>query len=109
MFWIWASRLRLRVGEDIEIEFVGTRPGEKLYEEVAAMEESTLPTSHEKIKVFGGASALPAFMMERLREVCASRDVGGLVLLFKELVPEYNPSVQILGKAFNRARAAAVQ
>jgi FlaA1/EpsC-like NDP-sugar epimerase len=96
----------LRVGEDIKIEFVGTRPGEKLYEEVAAMEESTLPTSHEKIRVFGGTSGLPAFMMERLREVCASRDVGGLVLLFKELVPEYNPSVQILGKAFNRARVA---
>ena len=100
----------LRPEEDIKIEFVGTRPGEKLYEEVAAMEESTLPTSHEKIMVFGGASALPAFMMERLREVCASRDVGGLVLLFKELVPEYNPSVQILNKAFHGGRArAAVQ
>jgi len=95
----------LRV-EDIKIEFVGTRPGEKLYEEVAAMEESTLPTSHEKIKVFAGPPVSQAFMMERLREVCASRDVGGLVLLFKELVPEYNPSVQILGKAFNRTRAA---
>jgi FlaA1/EpsC-like NDP-sugar epimerase len=100
----------LRPDEDIKIEFVGTRPGEKLYEEVAALEESTLPTSHEKIMVFGGASALPAFMMERLREVCASRDVGGLVLLFKELVPEYNPSVQILNKAFNGGRArVAVQ
>jgi FlaA1/EpsC-like NDP-sugar epimerase len=100
----------LRPDEDIKIEFVGTRPGEKLYEEVAALEESTLPTSHEKIKVFGGASALPAFMMERLREVCASRDVEGLVLLFKELVPEYNPSVQILSKAFNGGRArVAVQ
>jgi hypothetical protein len=49
-------------------------------------------------------------MMERLREVCASRDVGGLVLIFKELVPEYNPSVQILNKAFNGGRArVAVQ
>ena len=28
------------------------RPGEKLFEELAAMEESTLPTSHEKIKMF---------------------------------------------------------
>jgi FlaA1/EpsC-like NDP-sugar epimerase len=102
----------LRPGEDIKIEFVGTRPGEKLYEEVAALEEATLPTSHEKIMVFGGASASPALMRARLvelREVCAARDVRGLVLLFKELVPEYNPSVQILGQAFNRVRAAVVQ
>jgi FlaA1/EpsC-like NDP-sugar epimerase len=102
----------LRPDEDIRIEFVGTRPGEELYEEVAAMEESTLPTSHEKIKVFAGPPASPEVMQEQLaglREICSSRDVGGLVLLFKELVPEYNPSVQILGKAFNRARAAAVQ
>jgi FlaA1/EpsC-like NDP-sugar epimerase len=104
----------LRPGEDIQIEFTGMRPGEKLYEEVAAMEESTLPTSHEKIKVFGGASASPALMRERLaglQEICSSRDVRGLVLLFKELVPEYNPSVQILGQAFHggRVRAAAAQ
>jgi FlaA1/EpsC-like NDP-sugar epimerase len=102
----------LRPGEDIQIEFTGMRPGEKLYEEVAAMEEATLPTSHEKIKVFGGASASPALMRARLvelQEICSSRDVRGLVLLFKELVPEYNPSVQILGQAFNRVREAVVQ
>jgi FlaA1/EpsC-like NDP-sugar epimerase len=97
----------LRPDEDIKIEFTGMRPGEKLYEEVAAMEESTLPTSHEKIMVFAGASALPPFMMGRLEEVCASRDVRGLVLLIKELVPEYNPSVQILNQAFNGGRVRA--
>jgi FlaA1/EpsC-like NDP-sugar epimerase len=96
----------LRPDEDIKIEFTGTRPGEKLYEEVAALEEATVPTSHEKIKVFAGASASPAFMMGQLQEVCALRDVRGLVLLFKELVPEYNPSVQILGQAFQGGRAA---
>jgi FlaA1/EpsC-like NDP-sugar epimerase len=97
----------LKPDEDIRIEFTGMRPGEKLYEEVAAMEESTLPTSHEKIMVFGGASALPPSMMDRLEAVCASRDVRGLVLLLKELVPEYNPSVQILNQAFNGGRLRA--
>jgi FlaA1/EpsC-like NDP-sugar epimerase len=91
----------LRPDEDIQIEFTGMRPGEKLYEEVAAIEESTLPTSHEKIMVFGGAAALPSFMMGRIEAVCASRDVRSLVLLLKELVPEYNPSVKILSQAFN--------
>jgi FlaA1/EpsC-like NDP-sugar epimerase len=104
----------LRPDEDIKIEFVGMRPGEKLYEEVATLEESTVPTSHEKIKVFAGPPASPEVMRERLaglQEICASRDVRGLVLLFKELVPEYNPSVQILSQAFNggRVQAAAAQ
>ena len=38
-------------GEDIEIQFTGLRPGEKLYEEVLSNEENTIPTHHKKIKI----------------------------------------------------------
>ena len=38
-------------GEDIEIEFTGLRPGEKLYEELLNQKETTLPTQNEKIMV----------------------------------------------------------
>ena len=41
----------LRVGEDVDIEFVGLRPGEKLYEELHISGEQLLPTSHPKIIV----------------------------------------------------------
>jgi FlaA1/EpsC-like NDP-sugar epimerase len=41
----------LRVGEDIEIEFSGLRPGEKLYEELHADGEKHLPTRHSKIMI----------------------------------------------------------
>ena len=41
----------LRVGEDVEIEFVGLRPGEKLYEELHIHGEQLVPTSHPKIIV----------------------------------------------------------
>jgi len=39
----------LEVGTDIEIRFTGTRPGEKLYEELLFDSESALPTDHPKV------------------------------------------------------------
>ena len=39
------------VGKDIHIVFTGLRPGEKLYEEVLNVKETTLPTVHERIKI----------------------------------------------------------
>ncbi len=41
----------LRVGDDIEIEITGLRPGEKLYEELYSDRETHRPTDHSKIMV----------------------------------------------------------
>ncbi len=106
----------LRPDEDIRIEFTGIRPGEKLYEELHSFEESTLPTRHEKIKVFAGPLLAYGEMtgpLETLRQICAARDVTQLILQLKEIVPEYNPSSHVLQRALmeqnpreeNRARA----
>ena len=92
----------LRPGNDIRIEFTGVRPGEKLYEELNVFDETTLATYHEKIKIFA-SNGVPengmAPHLEVLRNVCHSRDVRRLVLELKELVPEYNPSSQLLQEA----------
>lgn len=92
----------LRPDDDIRIEFTGVRPGEKLNEELRAIEESTAPTRHEKVKVFVGPSVGYEEMrehIETLRQVCAARDVADLILRFKEIVPEYNPSSHVLRRA----------
>lgn len=46
----------LELGRDINIEFVGTRPGEKLFEELLVHGEKHLPTTHSKIMVAEGES-----------------------------------------------------
>lgn len=44
----------LKPGEDIQIEFTGIRPGEKLYEELSLDFENAHPTMHPKIRMFDG-------------------------------------------------------
>ena len=41
----------LRVGVDVEVEIVGLRPGEKLFEELYDADEARQPTEHPKIMV----------------------------------------------------------
>jgi FlaA1/EpsC-like NDP-sugar epimerase len=89
----------LKPDEDIRIEFTGIRPGEKLLEELNSSTEDTIPSAHEKIRVFAGSSASNGEALravEQLRDVCQRRDMSELILLVKELVVDYNPSAQFL-------------
>ncbi|MBQ8745479.1 MAG: polysaccharide biosynthesis protein [Rikenellaceae bacterium] len=82
----------LKVGEDIEIEYTGLRPGEKLYEEVLSTKENTIPTSNEKIhvaKVCQYDYSEVAEQITKLSALAAQVDVPATVRLMKQIVPEY--------------------
>ena len=82
----------LKVGEDIEIEYTGLRPGEKLYEEVLSTKENTLPTSNEKIhiaKVRQYDYVAVAEQIAKLNELAATVNIPATVRLMKQMVPEY--------------------
>ena len=89
----------LRPEIDIKIAFTGVRPGEKLSEELNLFNEETVPTHHDKIKIFLGNGVPEGDMSEHLvtlGALCESRNVKSVVLFLKEIVPEYNPSAYIL-------------
>jgi FlaA1/EpsC-like NDP-sugar epimerase len=100
----------LEPGNDIRIEFSGIRPGEKLFEELSAYEEHTLPTPHSQIRIFSGMP-MPAHELagnlETLLLAIQEGDAGGVLVGLKDLVPGYNPSSFVLRRALEgRAHGA---
>ena len=101
----------LQEGKDIDIEFVGLRPGEKLYEELLAVEENTLSTHHPKImraQIQPVVSSEVKSLMDKLHENVQRGDDEGIVSGLKELVPEFiskNSVYSRLDKKSNQAYA----
>ncbi len=84
--------IRLSGHTDVEIEIIGLRPGEKLYEEVLNDEETVLPTTHKKIKcakVREYEKDEVEAKINRLIEVARTYDEEQTVRMMKDIVPEY--------------------
>lgn len=82
----------LSLGKDIQIEYTGLRPGEKLYEELLNVSENTLPTHHARImiaKVRGYNHADVLQMLEQLYESTHNGNAMQIVSVMKEIVPEF--------------------
>ena len=82
----------LKVGEDIEIQYTGLRPGEKLYEEVLSNKENTLPTTHDRIRIakvreydYDEVKPVLAELVDLAHKVL----IPEMVILMKKTVPEY--------------------
>jgi FlaA1/EpsC-like NDP-sugar epimerase len=82
----------LRPGTDIEIEYTGLLPGEKLYEEVRHLDEDHLPTSNPQIALFVNGPAPAEGFLEELRALRVSLDELGPEELKRAMarwIPEY--------------------
>jgi len=79
--------------EEIKIEITGLRPGEKLFEELLADGEQTLPTPHPKLRIAKAQSGLPAEALAELRAWLESSpsDERSVKQRLAQLVPEYQP------------------
>ena len=81
-----------KVGEDIQIEFTGLRPGEKLYEEVLSNKENTEETSHDKIRIarvreYNYTEVSDA--IGKLKEQSLKMQTTEMVVNMKKIVPEF--------------------
>lgn len=77
---------------DIKIKYTGLRPGEKLYEEVLANEENTLPTNNARIRIakvreYDYPSVLNA--VSELEHLSLDVNIPEMVRLMKATVPEF--------------------
>ena len=82
--------------EDIKIEFTGLRPGEKLYEEVLADSEHTLPTPHPKLRI-AKARSVDAEELQALKTWISSDAIIADTVVrqrMQQWVPEYTPDTR---------------
>lgn len=87
--------IKLSNAKDVKIVYTGLRPGEKLYEEVLANEESTEPTFNKKIRIakvrqyeFDQVSK----EIDNIIKTALTYDQNAVVALMRQLVPEYKPA-----------------
>jgi len=79
---------------DIPIQFIGLRPGEKLYEELITEGEGIVATNHDKILVLKGNACDRNTLNTKIDELLAvagTYDATAIKKKLKEIVPEYTP------------------
>ena len=87
--------------DDIKIEFTGLRPGEKLYEELLADNEHTLPTPHPKLRIAQANRADAAWLEQLLVWVSAAvMEDDAVRQALIRWVPEYRPNNHVSGATF---------
>lgn len=84
-------------GIDIEIKYVGLRPGEKLFEELQHKSEQFVETGHPRIYRFVAQSATPEAVHEWVRQLKTNLVLGQrnhVKQFLTQIVPEYTPYLE---------------
>ena len=80
-------------GVDIEIQYVGLRPGEKLFEELITADEFVVPTAHPKIMVLNSETNDFKSLdrdLDQLKQICREApDTSRIKQGIQKIVPEY--------------------
>jgi FlaA1/EpsC-like NDP-sugar epimerase len=86
--------------DEIKIEYVGLRPGEKLYEELLADDEHTMPTPHEKLRIAQARKTDVAWVQRLLKWIEGSHSAqeNHIKTELAVWVEEYSPQVQIVAE-----------
>jgi FlaA1/EpsC-like NDP-sugar epimerase len=86
-------RLSGKTEQEIPISFTGLRPGEKLYEELLADDETTETTPHPKLRVAKTSGQMPDLeLVARWIEQAGPAPAGDeLRIWLRSQVPEYTP------------------
>lgn len=80
--------------EDIMLDYIGLRPGEKLYEELITKGEGIVQTKHEKIMVLKGTESDRILLNGKINELIQlvkDQDERRIKAKLQEIVPEYEP------------------
>jgi len=78
---------------DIEIKYVGLRPGEKLYEELLTDGDDVEPTDHPRVRVVRTVDpGVSSAWIDALVRATDTRDRDAVVSLICSAVPEFTPS-----------------
>jgi FlaA1/EpsC-like NDP-sugar epimerase len=85
--------------EDIQIEEIGLRPGEKLYEELLMNNDNLTKTANKKIFVEEQAEIVPDEIMANLVQLdeAVTKEIGNeeLIALMKSMVPTYHAPQEV--------------
>lgn len=89
-------KLAGKMPDEIKIIYTGLRPGEKLYEELLADKEATLPTPHAKLRV-AQAREVDGMAVDEILDWIkntASANDGIVREKLRAVIPEYCPSLR---------------
>lgn len=93
--------ISLSGAKNVEVKFTGLRDGEKLYEELLNVEESTKPSFHEKIRIATVREYDYAEVCRNIDElitVSEQYDDMATVKKMKQMVPEYKSNHSVFEK-----------